>query len=116
MKIINKPDFLKLPIGTVYSDYGPFNITNFAIKGESLIESNDFYYTSIIDSIDSETSSDFFDILEKAEKEKTSFNIDLDVCSREGFFEKNQLFVIWEKSDIEKLIKKLSECLEVQTT
>ena len=41
---------------------------------------------------------------EKAEKEKTSFNIDLDVCSREGFFEKNQLFVIWEKSEIEKLI------------
>ena len=51
------------------------------------------------------------DKLFKYEKTGESFNLDLDAYTRDGLYEKNQLFAVYEKRDIAQLVKKLEELL-----
>lgn len=106
MKIINRKEFLNLPSGVIFSKYEPMIFGDICIKGETL--HNDFYCQRIKDSIDCNDSNEFHDILDSAEKEGKSFDIDLESEIRDGMFDENQLFVVWENEDIIKLINRLN--------
>ena len=115
MKIINRNEFLKLPSYTLYSKYEPCIFDDICIKGESMIwdSGNDFIYTPIADVVDSSSSSNFYDKLADAVDNKTSLSVDLECGSRDGLYDDDQLFAIWEKEDIQKLIASLNKCLEI---
>lgn len=110
MKIVNKTEFYALPEGTLYSDYEPCIFTSLKVKGSTLYSEEkpiDFIYESLIGNIYAESSGHFVDMLDDAENNKTSLPMDFECGERDGLYEENQLFAIYEKKDLEDFIKKL---------
>lgn len=109
MKIINRKAFLGLPANTVFSKYEPCCFENLCIKGDTL--PYDFTLQSIEDAIDCCGSEDFANKLDDAEKNGISLKMDFDCMARDGMFDENQLFAVWEKSDVVALIERLQKCV-----
>ena len=110
MKIINLEQFRKLPPGTIAMKYEPCTFEGLFMKGETW--EYDFILTYLTDEIEANSSDDMIDKLRLAEK-GASIPMSFDESQRDGCFEKNQLFAVWEKEDILGLINKLKECLEM---
>lgn len=53
--------------------------------------------------------SDMNDIYEKSHKDNKSFELDYDRATRDGLYEENQLFAVYEKEDVIKLIQFLQK-------
>lgn len=108
MHIVNLTKFLQLPAGTVYSKYQPCVFEGIEIKGENC-GGCDFFIDSTISPppVDSISSEDCLDILDKALLTGDSFALDFDSGSRDGCFNTEQLFAIWDPLDIQLLITKL---------
>lgn len=109
MKIVNRKEFLKLPENTVYSKFEPNIFEYIQIKGES-IEDIDWFFQPITDSIEVEGSYPAIH-LDKAIKTGKSINMDFNLQERDGCFDQDQLFAVWEKEDVIQLIARLSRCL-----
>lgn len=106
MKIVNRDDFLKLPSGIVYSDYQSHGmINNLYVKLESL--KNDWFYQDLINSLDAMDSREIDEIIDSAENAGTSFDMNLDISERDGLFKVDQHFVVYEKSDVLRLLEKI---------
>jgi len=109
MKIIGRAAFLELPPGTLYSKYSPCMFGAMEIKGETL--SNDFYVQSISDAVACDSSDQFSEILEDARNTGSSFNMDFECEGRDGFFDQDELFAIWEHNDVQSLIQRLQQVI-----
>ncbi len=109
MKIVNLEEFRKLPAGTIYAKYEPCVFDGLDSKGDTL--EVDFLYDGLIGNIEHDSSEDMFDKCQRMEKGE-SIGLDFDCTGRDGLFEESQLFAIYEKGDIEKLIGKLNRCLK----
>lgn len=108
MKIVNRPEFLKLPPGTVYSKWEPCVFGELLIKGDTLPNGNDWFYQSIADAIDHTGSSDFSDKLFEAAETGKSLPMDFACEGRDGCFESDeQMFAVWERADVEALVERL---------
>jgi len=109
MKIVNRRQFLALPENTVFSKYEPCVFGELMIKGESL--ANDFYAQEIGDAIFCSGSSDRVDKLGASERDGASLPMDFDCPGRDGLFDDDQMFAVWEPEDVRKLIARLQECV-----
>lgn len=109
MKIINREQFLALPSGTLFSKYRPCVFEELSIKGDT--RSNDFLVQQIADAVDASNSEEFSNILFGAAEDGSSFNLDLDCMGRDGCFDDDQLFAVWERKDVEKLADRLRQAL-----
>jgi hypothetical protein len=111
MKIISRKEFMKMPIGTIFSYYEPSCFRELMVKASDLTEwENDFLYDNIIGAIKTVSSEAFSvkcDLMEVGE----SVSMDFEKTLREGLFDEDQLFAIYEKEDVGKLIKRLQESL-----
>lgn len=106
MKIVNRSDFLKLPDGIVYSDYRSHGmISGLYIKHDTWAV--DWIYRDLIDSVECNGCGERVDIFIEAERNGGTFKMDLQCYDRDGRFETEQYFVIYDKSDVENLIEKL---------
>jgi hypothetical protein len=112
MKIVNRETFLKMPAETVYSEYKPCAFDQVCIKGETT--GNDFYVNYVTQTLDCKNSEEFVDILFAAEKSGDSFPLDFDTEGRDGMFDDEQLFAVWDKQDIEGLIERLKQTIADQ--
>lgn len=111
MKIINLKDLLDLPEGTVYSQYQPYYFDNIAIKGPNYGRV-DFSCTDIFPPpIECNGTGDMMKILDVAENSKLDFSLDFGSGGSNGCFNEEQLYAVWSKEDIQRLIKRLNECL-----
>ena len=111
MKIVNREEFLRLPSGTIYTTYEPCIFGNLSIKYDCTFSGEDFYFLEIAGSIESSSSDEFFDRVEAMANNGEAFPIDLDVSMRDGCFEKDQLYAVWEKEDVQSLITVLQKSL-----
>ena len=115
MRIVSKEEFLQLPSGTVYAEYEPCIFGNLSIKDDTVFSiSNqpiDFYCLEIASSVESSGSEEFFERVEAMENNGKSFPVDLDSVGRDGLFETNQLYAVWEEEDIQSLITVLQKTL-----
>ena len=110
MKIINREKFLKMPYGTVYAKYKPFVFEELCIKEESL--EDDWFYSDIVDAIDLYQEEGFEEILLRAEKTGNTIHMDFHTLCRDGCFDPDQLFAVFEIQDVKALIYKLSvDCI-----
>lgn len=50
-------------------------------------------------------------ILDVAENSKLDFSLDFGSGGSNGCFNEKQLYAVWSKEDIQRLIKRLNECL-----
>lgn len=105
MRIVDRKTFLAMPEGTLFSKYQPCVFEDLLIKGESL--ENDFFYQSISGAIDSNDSGEFVDLLDKAKSEGVSLAMDFECEGQDGLFDDDQLFAVWERADVEKLIARI---------
>ncbi len=119
MRILNKQEFLKLPLGTIFHHYGPayghFEILS--IKGENIIWpgqtiQNADFFLKLIPEVDCNDAGELIDIIDDSINKGTSFKLDFEVEQRECLYKEDQLYAVWEKDDIEGLIKVLQNSLK----
>lgn len=94
MKIIDRESFLALPSGVLYSKYQPCLFGELSIKGNT--RSGDFNTLPIADTLVSD---------QPAPEDGREFP---DRWCRDGLFEQDQWFAVWEKEDVETLTQTLT--------
>lgn len=110
MRIVDLTTFRAMPVGTLYSKYAPCYFVDLAIKGETL--AYDFLTQQIADAIDCTGSDDFSHKLDHSQIHGSSVAMDFHCLGRDGCFDKDQLFAVWERADVEALISRLQETLK----
>lgn len=108
MKIVDRKTFLALEGEVLYSKYQPCVFGELTIKGGNVGE-NDFCYQSIEDAIESMGDSDYFNQLSLALSEGQSLSMDFHCMGRDGLYDADQLFAVWEPKDVDLLIERLQE-------
>lgn len=120
MKIVDFFHFAYLPAGTLFSKYRPCCFESLCIKGETIFRGPgdpiDFFYQSINDSIDCNSSGDFIDKLVEAEEKGISLDMDFLTESRDGMFDYEQLYAVWETDDMRDFVDRLNIALKDQNT
>lgn len=115
MRIINREEFLKLGAGTVFCKYVPCAFGDLQLKCDDPGQyGNDFVTIPLTGDIwiqGANNSEEYFEALTKAEEGKISIRADYEGSSRDGIFEEDQLFCIWDKEDIGRLISTLQKSL-----
>jgi len=107
MKIVNKKEFLQLPEGTLYSTYESCGmVKDLSIKHKSL--TSDWWYMDLLLCTDTGGSDEFFDLMLEAENGK-QFAMDYKTVSRDGMYEDKALFLVYDKTDIGRLIDVLKK-------
>ena len=108
MKIVDLKTFRAMPEGTLYSKYRPAYCDGLMIKGETW--EYDFLYQDLIGNLKAESSEIEAEQYDKAEAGE-SVPLDFNVQGRDGLFEKDQLFAVYEKDDLAGLIARLQDCV-----
>jgi len=108
MRIVNLQEFRKLPKGTVFAKYSHCEFDELMVLDE--IWECDFIYSSLIGNVLNVSSEDFFEKCTSMEN-GNSENLDFECTSRDGLFDDDQLFAVYEKEDIKQFIEKLQESL-----
>lgn len=122
MKIIDRTTFLSLPAGVLYQKYIPCVFDNLEIKGDTLRMPNP----------EDGTCGDWFVQYVGLDHEEDDGNyiahkdgnqipvivtpyltVDLNIQGRDGLYDEDQLFAVWEKEDVELLIERLQECFKI---
>jgi len=109
MKIVNLETFRSLPVNTLYSKYEPCVFEEMLIKDETI--EYDFFCSSIVDALELSETVSFSSMLSEAQETGDSLDMDFDICGRDGCFEKDQLFAVYENKDVKALIEKLKTCI-----
>lgn len=115
MRIVDRATFLAMPAGTLYAKYEPCVFGELQVKEGTCYAADrvtriDFYTQQLIPWFNgTQSSSDYFDTLEAAEKGTPTPAFDMP--ARDGLFDDDQLFAIFERADVEALIAKLTRSL-----
>lgn len=110
MKIVNLETFRKMPPNTLFAKYQPCVFEELEIKGETW--EHDFLVSANLSSaIKCSGSAEFGELLDRAERTGESLVMDFESEGRDGCFEKDQLFAVWEEADVRALIERLKRCL-----
>tara|TARA_R110002096_G_scaffold66306_1_gene161358 strand:+ start:18245 stop:18589 length:345 start_codon:yes stop_codon:yes gene_type:complete len=108
MNIVNLEEFKKLPEGALFMKYEPCCFEDLQAKGETL--KHDFLSQNITYWPDCNGSDDFTRKLSESEAAGSDILMDFDCTGRDGCFDNDQLFAVYDKRDIEMLINKLNRC------
>jgi len=111
MRIVNLDQFLGLPNDTVFCKYRHCSFGAIQIKTSNQGgESKDFYTQDLLE-VKCSGSGELFNILLDAANHDLSFELDLDCVGRDGFYEKDQLYAVFEPADVQAIIKRLLDTL-----
>ena len=103
-----------MPRGTVYSYYEPHVFRELEIKADdSGNYENDWLFDSLVGAVKSDSSENFSQTCESMETGKSA-EVDFNYTGRDGLFEDEQLYAVYEKEDVEKLIVRLKEALSAK--
>jgi hypothetical protein len=102
MKIYKRQEFLKLPAGIFFAKGVQWIIDGFCVKGESINDDDgtwiDFFYTNLVD-ISSKDTAQHFDWLQDMLEKGSSTPINF-IESRDGMFDDNEIFLVFEELDL----------------
>lgn len=115
MKIVNRLEFMKLPSGTLYKKFTtPFAFEDLAVKFDSLSfhedGTGDFVRMGLAE-VEWDETSQMFDRLDEMMEQGASYPLDLDCAGRDGCFEPDAMFLVFEREDVIKLRDFLTELL-----
>jgi len=122
MKILTREEFYKSPIGTLFvkvdsQHNGEFMQleTDIMFFGGTIGE-NDFGYNDLLEISTEENigrkghlCNEVSDIISEAAKNKGSFKLDFNCGGRDGLFDDEQLFAVFEEADIDQLLEHILE-------
>ena len=109
MKIVDRKTFLGMPDGTVFSKYAPQYFEGLCIKRET-VGGCDFRYDQLADALPARDTAHHMELCYRAEAGE-SVPLDFERSYRDGLFEDEQLFSVWERADVEALIVQLQQSL-----
>lgn len=118
MKIVNFKEFLKLPDNTLFCEMDKecvFDFSSLSIKG-STISARDFFYKPLF-TVDAQSDVDhaemFFTAMVEvdARKESNPIPLDFDCGRRDGMFDEDRLYAVFNKDEIRGVIASLQDCL-----
>ena len=116
MRIINLEEFLKLPKGTVFMYYRSQVLSEPFVKDDNTRHVRDFYCSSLTDEIDAGSSDERMKKLFLMEEDSSiSVAIDFNCVGRDASYNDDQMFAVYEKSDMLGLICKLCSCFNLTT-
>lgn len=118
MRIYRRADFLSLPAGTIFCKGKPWYFGSLHVKGDSL--ENDFCARDLCwinsDSGDGERDSGTdFGALDEMLEEGTSYPIE-DCEGRDGCFNDDDLFLVYEADDLRALMRDIENALTITET
>lgn len=103
MRIIDLKALRLMPEGTIFQKYAPCYFEDLQVFGGACGE-RDFIAASLTSCpIKVDSDSDMVAKLDRMEKEHASLPVDLEFFGRDGCFEDEQLFAIWESDDLSRL-------------
>lgn len=110
MRIINRAEFLAMPTGTLYAKYSSLGCWGELSVKEDSTNFNDWFQYDLLNGWDGcNDSNEFMDKVLKCEKGDGELRNDLECSGRDGLYEDNQQFIVYDKNDIKQLISKLKE-------
>ncbi|MET0439115.1 MAG: hypothetical protein ABW043_16645 [Devosia sp.] len=108
MRIVDGPTFLALPPGTVFSVYKPAYTSGLLIKGETTKYRN--YWSADLTYPDTEQDdAGWIDLAQRMEQGEDSGPIHF--AEDRSIAEESDLFMVYEREDVEALISALSAAL-----
>lgn len=113
MRIVDRKTFLAMPAGTIFQKYAPCYFGSIEIK-DATSEPNDFYTVCSMDQPYFAAVSDSGEWMLHCDRIATgeaSGPLDFEIISRDGLFDDDQLFAIWERADVEALINRIGKAL-----
>ena len=102
---------MEMPAGTVWSYYEPCIFRDLNIKDSAPEKGYPDFSTSYLVGAVEHNSSDDFSVNCARMELGESMPVDFELSGREGLFDDEQLYAVYEKTDIEKLIARLSATL-----
>ena len=116
MRIVDRQTFLSLPAGTLYFKYAPHAFGDLGIKDATIYDADnqgiDWFYQSLDSIDDGADSTDRWEILHQAATTGSRFAMNFDIQDRDGLFDEDQLFAVFELPDTINLIKRILRCTE----
>ncbi len=113
MRIVDLEAFRALPAGVLYAKYRPCTFDNLSIKGDTW--EHDFLTLSVIEPsfVGDMDCGERCATLDAMSERGESRAIEFDSYGRDGMFDKDQLFAVWERDDVAVLIEQLQGTLLV---
>ena len=114
MKIYRRAAFMELPAGVLFSKGKPWWFDGIYVKGDSINFKDaigDFGSLNLA-SIESHDSGELVERFEKMLEEGASFPME-DAYGRDGLFDQDDLFLVWERADLEQLQRIVAGALVV---
>ncbi len=112
MKILNLEKFRALPENTLFSKFIPCAFDYLEIKGDTI--ECDFWTQEIHSAIECNDSGQSSELLFEAQEKGLSLKMDFECEGRDGLYEDNQLFAVWENNDLLQLIDRLKQCIKAE--
>ncbi len=110
MKIVDRKTFLALPDDTLFCKWEPCCFGELTIKGESL--DNDFREQQIGgEAVKCNDSGEFSELCNRAAMTGASVELDFYGQGRDGCYDEDQMFAVWETADVAMLIERLILCM-----
>lgn len=110
MRLLTRNDFLKEPIGILFSIYQLANFSGLKIKYATNEHTNNFYYMELIGNIKNDSSEDLFNSIFKAEN-GGSLELDFDSLDLDDAQDSSNMYAVYDIEDIKGLIGILNESL-----
>lgn len=107
MKLLNREEFLKLK-DVLFCKYEPYTFDSLLIKGETRPYS-DFYYKKLFALKESaeDDASESYILANQSFEETKEGPIDLDGWYRDGLYDKDQLFVVFDNEEVISIANQL---------
>jgi hypothetical protein len=101
VKIVNREEFMKMD-HVIFAKYESIYFGQVMMKHENCTE-RDFYASSLFGDINSDTDGEFVDMFTEMENGK-SHKMVVEYASRDGLFEDDEKYLIFEKEDLKAVI------------
>ncbi len=119
MKIVKRENFLKIKGKVLYSNSCGYNFENLNIKLKTIKNGKkpiDWYYDDLTNCYPKNENvynlRTFVDFIDNYAKNGKNFETALKKIQRYGDYDEEELFLVYEKEDIVKLINKLTKVLK----
>lgn len=119
MKIVTTDEFMTYPKDTVYHEYGAIGqFGPLSIKGVTLQhdgENADWYFKELYGDLDIDDWNDEHEKYDQLKSNGEEFAFDFEIVSRDGMFDVDRMYAVYDVADIARLISKLSDGIKCIT-
>jgi hypothetical protein len=115
MKIVDRKTFLTLPYNTLYRKFSPIIFGDLEIKEDTIENGIDGDWWSVdlhgyVEGCDN--SDQNIESIMNAVNKGSSFTWDLETAGRDGLYDRDEMYAVYENADIEQLIERLKDCIK----